>query len=205
MVDITAADIDQLYSKSIILYKGRPARVISVNHNKEVTILGLMSGRKNVVPFSQADFKPTLGRIGFINHGGFAFYVVRQPARRYSIGLTSQNTSVYPIIRNGERARATWDQVISMNTKGWGQALLNDYPAFRDAINIAKETGGACAFDKQFAVDFDRRIFFKKQCVGHIQPRMSTIGRIEFTHEFQFLEILLENHYDKTVRTFAAA
>lgn len=205
MVDITVADIDQLYSKSIIMYRGRPARVVEVNRNKEVTILGLMSGRKSVVPFNQLDFRPVLGRIGFINHGGFAFYVVRNPARRYSIGLTTQNTHIYSVTRDANQVRDSYNQVTKMSSKGWAQALMNDYPTFRDAINIAKETKGSCAFDKQFAVDAQRNIFFKKQIVGHIPSRMSTIGRIEFQPAFQFLEILVENHYEKTVRTFAAA
>lgn len=205
MVDISAADLDQLYAKSIIMYKGRPARVLHVDRNKDMHMLGLISGKKNIVPFKQADFKPSLGRIGFINNNGHAFYAVRNPSRRFSIGLTTSNVAVHVLEHRNDRWRVAYDQVMSMNVRGWGQALLNDYPTFRDAITIAKENGGSCAFDKQFAVDSNRNIYFKQKRVGVIPSRMSTTGRILFDAPYQFLEILVENHYDKTVRTFAAA
>jgi hypothetical protein len=39
MVDISAADLDQLYAKSIIMYKGRPARVLHVDRNKDMHMI----------------------------------------------------------------------------------------------------------------------------------------------------------------------
>lgn len=205
MVEISAADVDQLYRRSIIMYKGRPARVLNVDQNKDMHVLSLITGKKGVVPFKQGDFKPSLGRIGFINNNGHAFYAVRHPSRRYSIGLTSSNVTVHALEHRNDKWRVAQDQVLSMNVRGWGQALLNDYPKFRDAITIAKDNNGSCAFDKQFAVDANRNIYFKQKRVGVIPSRMSTTGRILFDAPFQFLEILVGNHYDKTVRTFAAA
>jgi len=205
MAELSVADISQLYADSIVLYKDRPARIITVHNDKTVTVLGLYSQRRNRVEFNQKDFKPTLGRIGFINHGGHAFYAFRRPSRRFSIGLTRNNTEVNSICRDMHKIINAYDQVRNMNTKSWAQALFAEYPTFRDAIRIAKETDGSCAFDKQFAVDSSRNIFFKKQLVGTIPVRMSSVKRIQFKPDYQFLEILLENHYDKTVRTFAAA
>lgn len=205
MVELSVADIEQLYYKSLILYKGKPAKVLSINRDKTVMLTILASQRKVVVPFIQDDFKPVLGRIGFVNHGGFAFYVQRMPVRRYNIGLTQQNTVVRGISRHHPEAFRAYDAVAALNTKSICQALDNDYPTLQSAIKAAKEREGSVAFDKQFAVDHMRNIYFKATKVGAIPLRYSARNRIRFEPEYEFLEILVEPHYEKTVRTFEPA
>ncbi len=205
MAELSIADIDQLYNKSIILYKGRPSKVIGVSRDGNLNVLTLANGRKNVVKFVKADFKPITGRIGFINHNGHAFYAYRTPMRRYSIGLTNQNTSIRYLVGHQNLAYKAMDKVVMMDSVAWDSALTNDYPSFKDAIRIAKDLNGSCAFDKQFAIDFQRNIFYKHICVGVLPVRASTIARIEFNPGFDFLQVLLEPNYEKTVRTFEAA
>lgn len=205
MAELSLADIEQLYNKSIILYKGRPTKVMNVGRDGGITILSLANGRKSVVPFVKADFKPTLGRIGFINHGGHAFYAMRTPMRRYSVGLTSANTVISMLEGHRNVAYRAYDAVAAMNHACWNAALTSNYPTFKDAIAIAKETQGSCAFDKQFAIDHERNVFYKTNRVGVLPARASTYGRIEFKPEYQFLQLLIEPNYEKTVRTFEPA
>lgn len=204
MAEIATGDLEQLYGKSIVLYKGKPVKVLTFNL-REATVLSLITGRKMHVEFKAEDFKPPVGRIGFINHGGHAFYVMRNPVRRFSIGHTQYNTVVRVLDGHRDNQYAAYEQVRALNVKGWGAALMNDYPPFKNAIGIAKETEGSCAFDKQFAVDAERNIYYKHRCVGTIPPRTTKLGRIQFQPEFQYLELLVEPHYEKTIRTFEPA
>lgn len=203
MAELSLNDIEQLYVGSICKFRDEVVRVNSVNQDRDVTITLLQYNKKARVHFNREDFTPTRGRIGFVNEGGHALYVTRQPVRRYSVGITSYNISIKCLPNYRVPSMKAADSLLRLNTKPWSQALKNEYPTLSEAIQIAKDTQGSCAFDKQFAVDKNRVIYFKTQAVGHIPPRMSTTKRIILSDEFSHLELLLKQNYDETLRTIS--
>lgn len=201
MAELALNDIEQLYVGSICKFRNEIVRVNSVNVDREVSITLLRYNKKALVKFNQDDFTATRGRIGYINEGGHAFYTTRQPVRRYSIGLTNGNTQISYLPKFRRESHRAIEIVSRMASKSWAYALSNEYPTLSQAIQIAKESNGSCAFDKQFAVDKDRIIYFKNDPVGSIPPRTSTIKRIVLAPEYAHLELLLKQNYDETVRT----
>ena len=205
MAELNHADVHQLYFETVCMYKGAPVRVMDINRDLEVTVIMLRHGKVVQVKFDQALFGPPLGRIGFVNEGTHAFYINRQPVRRYQIGLNRGNIKIHCLPFDDRRkAERDHTSLMKMNTKAWAKALDNEYPSLAEALRIATEHNGTVAFDKQFAVDSQRRIYHKINEVGHIPPRMSTVKRVVFKEQYAHLDTLLIYSYDKTTRTIAA-
>lgn len=205
MPDLHHADVHQLYSDTVCRYKDAPVRVMEINRDLMVTIMLLRHGKTAVVKFEQDLFGPPLGRIGFVNEGVHAFYVTRQPVRRFQVGLNRGNVKYHylPMI-DRKKAERDYNVAYRMNTKAWAKALDNEYPSLAEALRIATEHNGTVAFDKQFAVDGERNIYYKTNKVGYIPPRMSTVKRVVFNLGYEHLDTLLIYSYDKTTRTIAA-
>lgn len=205
MPNLNHADVHQLYLDTICTYKGAPVRVLEINRDLLVTVMLLRHGKLAQVKFEQELFGPPLGRIGFVNEGVHTFYVTRQPVRRFQVGLNRGNIKVnnLPIV-DRKKAERDYSTALKMNTKAWAKALDNEYPTLAEALRLATEHKGTVAFDKQFAVDSERNIYYKTNRVGSIPPRMSTVKRVVFSQGYEHLDTLLIYSYDKTTRTIAA-
>ena len=55
---------------------------------------------------------------------------------------------------------------LSTTSMEFYRTLKGIYPSFEAALDQVKTFGGACAFDRQFAIDEERRIFYKRYKVG---------------------------------------
>jgi len=205
MAELNHNDVYQLYMDTICTYKGSPVRVTSIDRDLTVNIIMLRHGKNVVVKFDQELFGPPMGRIGFVNEGTHCVYVTRQPVRRFQIGLNRGNIKLHSMpFEDRKAADRDYNIVYKMTSKGWAKALDNEYPSLAEALRIVTGHGGIVAFDKQFAVDAKRRIYYKTVEVGHIPPRMSTVKRIVFKEQFSHLDTLAVYSYDKTTRTIAA-
>lgn len=206
MAELSLNDIETMYVGSIVMYQNKPVLFKAIAGDLKVTAVDLASGKKEYVPFDRKMFKPHLGRIGYINQGGHAFYTMRMPSRRFSIGITRTNTRMAYVEKHkfDDSFLRAIDKVHNLQANGWASCFANKYPKLADAIKIAAASQGSCAFDKQFAVDRDRVIYYKGKAVGNIDARCSTLKRITFKEGFEFLQILLEPNYEKTARTFSS-
>jgi hypothetical protein len=207
MVELSVDDIRQMYVDNIVSYKGEFVKVRSVNAEGLVSIIRLGSGKQSTVKFNRQDFSSPRKRIGYINHNCHAIYISRVPVRRYGVGINRGNTKT--MFHETDRYKPTFvralDQVARFDSKSWDDTLNNEYPSLRSALSIAARSGGSCAFDRQFAVDDLRYVYYKSIYVGKIAPRYYTPQRIEFNEQFSFLSVLMELNNENTVRTFEAA
>lgn len=205
MVNIPEADLGQLYANSIVMYDGHPVKVTRAG--KQMRIYNLEHGKESTVPFNMERFKPVRSRLGNVNIDGCTFYVSRRPARRFSIGLTTanlvmQNVSLGPA-KNYRRLHEALDKLGRLTGKEWVNTINGEYPTLFLAYKIAQKTEGICAFDRQFSVDYERRIFYKDTHVGVLPERTRATNRIEFFDGCKHLELLLDKKYEKTSRTIA--
>lgn len=204
MAELALNDAIQLYHDTICMYKGQPVRVVSIDVDFNVLLIYLRQDKRTKVKFEHELFGPPLGRIGFVNEGVHAFYITRQPIRRYQVGISRGNIQARGVPGNSLQAfRRDQDACRRMSSKAWGKALDNDYPTLVAAMRIASEHNGSVAFNKQFAVDFNRFIYYRDKRVGYIPPRMSTVKRITFDKGYEYLDTLLTQSNDKTTRTIA--
>ncbi len=207
MPDINMGDLEQLYYKTIVMLKDSPVYITSFDPERNMYYVDLKTGKKHHCKFVADDVKPVVGRVGYINHNGHSIYMQRMPVRRYQIGLNTGNCKFlyHEDQRHHQTFMRAYDQVSRLNVGSIANAILNNYPSFREAVGVAKVSGGACAFDKQFSIDSERNVYYKTKKVGVLPARSLSVKRIEFKEGFEFLETILEPHYEKTVRTFEAA
>lgn len=206
---ISYDDLVQLYSETLCLYKGDPVKIMSCNKDFTVKLHYLEAGKKAIVKFSMDTFSAPLHRIGFVNHANTVFYVKRNPRRQWAVGLKSNNTAVtFPaFVAHQPGAVATLEslrEVAKMELKTVGLAVKNIYPSFPEALRMAEEHQGCYAFDRQFAVDCERNIYYKLECIGSIPKNKNKLEAVVFKEGFDYLQIPLLQHYEKTFRTFAA-
>lgn len=200
---LSHADIQQLYDKNLMIHKGVLVKVGGFEFDRPVScsLLNVSTGKKTRVEFKQEDFKAPEKRIGFVNHKQAVVYVVRNPVRRYGLGINTENSECrllpskyYPLDRS-----ITRDKVRTLEVVDVYKAYANKYPTMKEAIENAVAWKGACAFDKQFAVTYDMQVYYKDLPVGEIVDDV-----LKFKNEYSYLEIVLESNYEKNSGTFKA-
>lgn len=203
MDEISVADIEQLFCGTLVLYKGQPVLFKSITHERVAILFVLLHGKDIRVKFVLNDFGAPRGRIGFVNHGGSASYVIRRPRRQYAVGVTRANSDIklLPYLDVNRREIIRKD-LREFNNKAVHSAMMNDYPKFSEALERAKETNGACAFDKQFAIGFDNRVWYKESYVGKLPEGKKSMKDIVFPKEYEYLKLPLLQEHGKVERTF---
>lgn len=202
MAEMSVPDIQRDICGTLVQYEGVPVVAKEISRDgKNLTVRRVMDNHEFKVPFSLQSVTAIRGRIGMINGAtGSVYYMERIPVRRMSIGINSNNSRA-SIVFDGDGDE--YSNIKEFSHHGLDDAINNRYPTFRQAIKFAKNCNGACAFDKQFAVDHKGAIYYKdKGRVGKIVAPFKTIDKIEWNAGKEHLFFLLENDYEKTVRTF---
>lgn len=200
MARMARADVEQLYGRGLLLYKGELVHVREA-HGYDVNIYNLKTKKLSLVDFQQEHFKPLKNRIGMVNIGMSVVNIRRTTARQYAIGLTMENCTIegcegapYPKgggVYMGLLKKFEAPEILS--------AYNNEYPTLQIAYDRAITWEGCCAFDKQFAVDCKGHVYYTTKRVGTY-----TSGVLSFYDGYEYLNCLLENGYEKGTRTFKA-
>lgn len=193
MARIGVDDLTMMYKHSIVLYQNKPVYVEHIAGNYNMIVIDMLSQKKMYLQYHDDMFKAPTRRIGFVNVNGSVVYVSRMPVRRYKVGYNSENVVVnsidvaYPLNKS-----ATREYVMYLRCREIAEAMLNRYPSFKEAMDIAKLFGGACAFDKQFAIDARGYVWYKTYLVGSYNFDTDKLSSINFKEEYQYLLDLLE-------------
>ena len=198
--DISGEDIAQLFNNTTCMYRGTPVYVMKCV-GRILQIKFLKSGKTENIEFSFKDFTAPSHRLGMLNYRKFAVYIQRKPARMYTVGITNNN-SIYQLADANNLPVDYYpflDGLHHYNVKEMHDCLLNVYPAFAEAILLAEKHKGVFAFDKQFAVNFNREIFYKANgsSVGTIDKKKNKTDDITFIPKFEYLALLLGKNYEK--------
>jgi hypothetical protein len=201
---MSLGDQSQLFGQSLLLYDGKFVKVKSIHEELNYRLFNIKTQKTSTVKVSLNKFAPPMKRLGMINIGGSVFYIYRRPIRQFSVGLTKDNIRVesldvpYPERRGDVQERVRFLECVELE-----DCLMNVYPSIAECIAENKILGGAMAFDKQFAIDCHRRIFYKTQYVGDMAKNCSTVQKIVWLPGFSHLNLLLEKNYEKDLRDSA--
>lgn len=202
MAEMSARDIERDIVNTVIMCNGVPSLAKNITADaRTITVRPVRSTEEIDVPFSLKAITPINGRVGMVNGAtGGVYYIARVPFRRMQIGMSWNNSSLTCIF---DKDRADYFQVKEFQHHGLEDAINNRYPSFRQAFKFAKTVEGACAFDKQFAVDYQGTIYYKDQGkVGKVRDTAKSVEEIIWNKDKEHLQIVLENDYEKTARTF---
>jgi hypothetical protein len=193
--EMSIGDIDQKFCGSVVMFQKKPVLFKKVSGDYSVRIFDLMAQKEEQVEFDMKQFLPPPSRVGFVNINGSVVYAVRNAIRRYKLGLSRENFSVqtlevpYPDGRSDGYVRL----VQGLERRELGEALLSKYPTLQQAVRRVSQFEGACAFDKQFAIDHTHAVFYKTKRVGQLIS-----GVIKFDEGNEHLQILLNKGYEKS-------
>lgn len=202
MVEIDVADVRQMYEHTVVMKGSKPVYVSRVGERGEVRFTDLLSNKKDVVEFSLKTFLPPAARrLGMINVCGSVVYASRIPVRRYKVGFSTENINVKHLdVEYPEGADATLLRIKKLECPEIAEAMLNKYPTLEKALKTVEKFGGAVAFDKQFAVDARKRVWYKTKRVGKVPDGVTECAGIVFDKGHEHLSILLDGNYEKAIR-----
>lgn len=201
MDDLSVRDITQLYLNCLVMYKNSPVFVHRVMDNREVVIAKLEDGSVHTVKFKLDDFKSLNSRLGFVNTGVGCAYLKRRPVRRYQVGISNENMSVD--VMYTEYDAAIKIEVGGLKTSAIMHTIQGDFPSLQDAWEAALSLNSCFAFDRQFAVRYDGRIYYRGRLhVGYLSIHAEeelTVKSIRFAPEYEHLITLLDGSYGKSL------
>lgn len=202
--DITFEDIHQQYHGTVVLFKGKPVFVKSVDADKVLTIIPLGDGKQSKEPFSFEHFKPPAKRLGFVNVCNTVVYTSRQPFRKMQVGISAGNMimRIPDVVQDENNQYLATRKIRQLAVKELYNTFVGDYPSFEKAIEAVSkmEVKGAMAFDRQFAITTDREILYKETKVGTLPVKGKTVEDIKFDKGFEYVSILIGDNCEKTLR-----
>lgn len=198
MVDLSVNDIIQIYKDTLCLYNGLPVKVKDINPDKKIRIFNIMTQKYHWVTFEFDKFSAPKCRIGYVNIMGHSLYISRKPVRRYSNGITRGNLRVSQ--NEGDDSPGLGyavDLAGELTHPALIQSVFGIYPTIEEALNECVEgRDHSVAFDRQFAVNEDRAVFYKAKYVGSVDKKTN---KISFDKSFAYLKNLLETHHGKNI------
>lgn len=197
MDELSLNDVEQLLLDNIVEYDGKDLMYVTeIGRNEGILFVRGHSYSENTVKtveFRRSKFKAP-PRIGYVNYEKGAIYVSRRPVRTWGLGINSNNTTLF---LQGVKVLFS-NQIVK--TSELHKAYKNNYPPLSEIVSYRREY--TIAFDKQFAIDAGNFVYYKGNLAGGLPANGKHSSQIQWDSGFDFCEILLENNYEKTVRTF---
>ncbi|MNX05462.1 hypothetical protein D3C86_350750 [compost metagenome] len=204
--DIEEGDIRQQYENTIVLYKNNPVYVTSCD-GKTLRIVDMKTQKTEHVQFSFKTFSAPAFRLGMVNCHKAVVYLTRVPYRRMNVGICKATLNFqYPRgCGTTENQGLAGRSIQKMFVKELANTILGDYPTFEHALKFVKDNeNSAMAFDRQFAITSDHKVFFKMQVVGNLKKGGATIDDIIWSKDFEHLHLLLGDNCEKIIRASRA-
>jgi hypothetical protein len=199
-------DLRTFYQGTVAMFKRIPVYVVGVGTGREMRIRNLLNNRESVELYDPKTFASSVNRLGMVNVKGTAYYLQRTPQRRYQMGINKSNTVSRTLPGVDYRGHDVGrDEMGRCDCVEVAKTLIGKYTTFPEALEIVKTFGGAVAFDRQFAIDQHRAVFYKSKIVGQL-PRMCTGPEmIVFDQGFEYLKSVIgEPSYEKIASSIGA-
>jgi hypothetical protein len=202
---VSLEDLRTFFQGQLCSHNNRPIFVRRINEERSAKLVDLLT-QKTYVLENLDELQVPMRRIGMVNCMGSVIYVERTPQRKMQMGLSSSNVKFSTLaVEYPEGRDHTYRRVAAFDNVDIGNAYMNIYPSIKECLKHNKEFGGAMAFDKQFAIDEESKVFYKTKRVGTMPRGCSTIERIVFENQYTHLSLLLGGAYEKDLSAFAQA
>ena len=202
---VSLNDLHVFFLKQVVFYNNQPVHVKAINEEKKAKVVNLLTQKALTVDASElSGFQR---RIGNVNIDGGVVYIQREPVRVMQMGVNTSNTKVYEIRESFAREdyHDAKDKLKRFDCIELGLAIMDKYPTIRECIKHNKEFGGGMAFDKQFSIMANNRIYYRHSHVGDMQKGCSTVEKIVWIRGFEHLALLLGETYGKDLASFATS
>ena len=205
MSDISVDDIRNIYVNTLCTHKGTPIFFKDITYDKVAIFRNVATKKITETPFKLEEFSAPQQRIGYVNHRNNALYVTRLPVRRFQVGIAKGNVEVRHVAAPGSDGYRGKDEILGFNLPTLAEAMLNKYPSFLEAYQKAVGADGIWSFDKQFAIGYDGKLYYKCQHIADVGKGVRTLRTARFKPGFDYLSILLKDQdYGKAAKPIKA-
>jgi hypothetical protein len=200
MAKATVEDLRTMYQGTVCMYKNKPYYIEEVGGRYQATCFDLSTQRSKLIEINEVDFTAPQRRLGFINVKRSVVFASRIPVRRYKVGLSKENTTFECLpVGYPEGEDMTRRHLNSLKTVEMGDTIFNRYPSIEESHALL-EAGHRCvAFDRQFAMSDDGKLYYKTKVVGGFGKKPTTPYDFKFKREFTHLILLLDNNHEKSI------
>lgn len=190
MDNINVEDINILFSRTLVLYKGEPV-FVHKNAGREVLCEFIETGKVEKINFNLKDFKPISHRLGYVNTAVGCAYLMRKPVRRYQVGLSYDNIQLLETPSDFYMEIKT--DISTLRSRFIVDTIKGEYPDIDSCYMNAVALNTTFAFDRQFAVTYEGRLYYRgREFVGNYRD-----GEILFNEGKEYLNSLLDGSYGK--------
>jgi len=203
MAKVSVQDLRTFYQGCVVMIDGQPSLVTRINEDRKVQYKNLTTQLMGVILYDENRIKSPNARLGMVNINGVAVYLMRRTIRRYMMGLSQENTIAQSLKHVDYRnVGLNPDMLGNVATAEVAATLLGKFPSFKEALAQVKTFGGVVAFDRQFAINEQRIIYYKNNPVGVLPVGDVDPECILFDDEYKYLSCLLnEVTHEKIART----
>lgn len=202
---ISVEDLRTFWKGCVAIHKDHPVLVINIgqknNGSFTAQIKNLKDGSISRIDLNEdRDLIPPDTRLGFVNLNGLVVYTSRIPVRRYMMGINDSNLRDTKLVDYFRYERGEIHE-LSTSSMEFYRTLMGEYPSLEEALDQVKTFGGACAFDRQFAVCENKHIYYKNRRVGSVARGAIDERGIKFVAGKEYLKSVIRNfNYDEAVR-----
>ena len=202
MDEVSVQDLTTYFKNTVAMVKGRPWHILQISRDKTLQGKDLLTGEVKAVAYDPRVVTGPTTRLGMVNINGVAYYLKRRPVRRYQVGISAENTRPYILDGVNYNNAAVDNRVLNnVHSIEVANTLIGKFPSFQEALISVKQFGGVVAFDRQFAIDEERNIYFKTKRVGRLPRMVSNPDHIVFNKGYEYLScIVTEVTYEKAKR-----
>lgn len=196
----TVEDLRTMYHHTVCMYKNKPYYIEEVGGRYQATCFDLSTQRSKLIEINEFDFTAPQRRLGFINAKRSVIYASRIPIRRYKVGLSKENMLFETLdVGYPDGGMAMLQHCKSLQSVELGDTIFNRYPTIEEAFELL-EAGHSCvAFDRQFAMASNGKLFYKTQVVGGFGKKPKSPYDFKFKREYEHLILLLDNNHEKSI------
>lgn len=189
-VQISLDDIQRMYLNTLCAYKGEMVYFADINPNLKVLIMDVFSQKLRYVDFSLEDFTAlSTGRLGYLNFGDLCCYVARCPVRKYAVGIDSGNFKIeWGDYRYPDASIQVLERLAtSFHNSSFYDTYNGIYPTFQDVFERLKNGGKLIAFDRQFALSDEGKVYYRGAYVGQLKKGGSTLDDVKWVDGMGYL------------------
>lgn len=203
---IPHGDLVTYFKNTVCMIDGVPSYVVRISDDNKFYYKNLITNEAGYIDFDPKRVRSPDARLGMVNMAGVAYYLQRRPVRRYQMGLTKENTVVGAIEGVDYRNAGLGNEALArIDCSEVADALVGNYPSFAEALERVKTFGGVVAFDRQFAIDEARYIYYRKNRVGRVPRMVTSPEHITFDEGYEYLSCVVNGiSYEKIARSIAA-
>lgn len=196
VINPSLSDARSIFSQCLLKVGEVYAYVLDITGDAVQHLLNVETGEAFTVRGDDfSEYSALTERLGYVNLGGHCVWLSRGPSQQYKYSLHEGNLQFGHSAYDSPLYNSVKETVHTLRNNAIIKCLKNEYPSLMDCITAVRGDAQAMAFDKQFCINRELRVFYRglHYPVGRVRD-----GKVVFFEDFKYLNIALNGVEDET-------